>query len=85
MKNKYVSGVLLATAFCAATMTACGAYGAQEYYTEYQEPDQPDSQVVEEQETNDESEQDSEQEQDSEYDPELEKGLCVYGPPEDFE
>lgn len=30
MKNKYVSSLLLATSFCAATMAACGVYGAPE-------------------------------------------------------
>lgn len=79
MKNKYVSGVLLGTAFCAATMTACGVYGAPEEYTEYQESSQPDSQEDEERETK------NSKDENLKYDPKKDQGLCVYGPPEDFE
>ena len=79
MKNKYVSGVLLGTALCAATMTACGVYGASEEYTEYQESRQPDSQAGEERETMNSKDDNSKSE------PKKDQGLCVYGPPEDFE
>ncbi|MGN0342373.1 MAG: hypothetical protein ACI4DO_06225 [Roseburia sp.] len=76
MKNKHVSAFLLATSFCAATMTACGVYGPPEEYTQYEE-DISDSEVSDQ--------GDDVNHEDSDYDPEEEEPACVYGPPEAFE
>lgn len=77
MKNKHVSAFLLATSFCAATMTACGVYGPPEEYTQYEEEDLCDSEVGDQ--------DDDVNHDDLDYDPEEEEPACVYGPPEDFE
>ncbi|MEE1078831.1 MAG: hypothetical protein UIC64_07250 [Agathobacter sp.] len=77
MKNKKVAGVLLATSFCAATMTACGVYGAPEPHTEFEELDSSDSKKDDE--ADDKKDENGD---DSLTDQHI---IGVYGPQEDYE
>lgn len=80
MKKKHLATAAIATAFCAATMTSCGVYGAQE---------PPIDQTTSSTTTVDEPKPDDNKDKTTvtttEYDPTTEEPSAVYGAEEDYE
>lgn len=75
MKKKHIATAAVVTAFCAATMTSCGVYGAME--TDYDTTQTTTESVTTKNETTTE-------EATTAYDPTTEEPSAVYGPEEAY-